>query len=456
MRHRDARPPSLTRRMTLALIAFHALGILLLLLAQPLLQAGPGSMRDWFATEQATKLLRESLSRDARGVLVFRPTTEMAAYIEATPEFWFRAADGTARVFGGRGSSPVGLWSVEGVMRGARAELPIGVAIDIWTEGRRVGALIGGQRGSFVAGLWAWITDWLGNWLLAVAAISVGTGLVTWLLVRLLLRPVRDAAEAARRLVPGQHQAGLPVEGVPAEILPLVSATNLAFARVEMEHERQRRFIANAAHELRTPIAILSLRLDELPDNEIRRKLQLDVRRLTLLANQLLDLERMRHVDGAAVSPPVDMVALAREVVAEMAPLALATGSDIALDCAVARWELPGDEQALRGVLLNLLGNALAHGGPGVKVDLRIDGQGLIEVADSGPGVREDAKDQVFEAFQRAGGGGAGVGLGLYIVREVMRAHGASIELRDGGPGAVFRLRFPRGVASEVLPQVFG
>ncbi len=455
MTRRTDQPPSLTRRMTLAVIAFHSLGILLLLLAQPLLQAGPGSLREWFATEQVTKLLRESLERDASGVLVFRPTTEMAAYIEATPEFWFGAADGTARLLGGGGLPPVGVRPSEGGSPPAWVAMPMGVAaIDLWIEGRRVAALIGGQRGSLAAGIWAWITDWLGNWLLAVAAISVGTSLVTWLLVRFLLRPVRAAAEAARRLVPGRHQAGLPVEGVPAEILPLVTATNAAFDRVEKEHERQRRFIANAAHELRTPIAILSLRLDELPDGKAKQRLQLDIRRLTMLANQLLDLERMRHahaLDDAGTVYPVEMVALARDVVAEMAPLALATGSDIAFHSAVSRWEIEGDEQSLRSVLLNLLGNALAHGGPGVQVELRIGADGLLEVADSGPGVPENAQEQVFEAFQRAGGSGAGAGLGLYIVREVLRAHGASIELRDGKPGAVFRLRFPMSDRSSAV-----
>ncbi|GGJ41265.1 sensor histidine kinase [Neoroseomonas lacus] len=446
MTPRSVPPPSLTRRMTLAMIAFHALGILLLLLAQPLLQAGPGSLREWFATEQATKLLRDSLGRDTAGVLVFQPTSDMFTYIETTPEFWFGVADGTARLLGGRGSPPVGVRPGEGASPPSWVAMPVGVAaIDLWIEGRRVAALIGGHRGSLAAGIWAWITDWLGNWLLAVAAISAGTSLVTWLLVRFLLRPVREAAEAAGRLVPGQHQAGLPVEGVPAEILPLVSATNLAFTRVEKEHERQRRFIANAAHELRTPIAILSLRLDELPDDATRQKLQLDVRRLTLLANQLLDLERMRHAADTAEDRTVEMVGLAREVVAELVPLALTAGSDIALHSAVPRWSVRGDEQALRSVLLNLIGNALAHGGPGVQVELRIDGHGFVEVSDNGPGVREDAKEQVFEAFQRAGGSGSGAGLGLYIVRELLRAHGASIDLLNGKPGAVFRLRFPKG-----------
>lgn len=455
MTRRADQPPSLTRRMTIGIIAFHSVGILLLLLAQPFHDAGPGSLREWFAAQQATKLLAESLSRDARGDLVFTPTSEMAAYIEATPEFWFAASDGTVRLRGGRGAATFARWLGEAQLLEARAEMPASVAIDLWIEGRRVGALIGGHQGNLAAGIWAWVTDWLWNWLLVVAAISVGTSLVSWLLVRILLRPVRAAAEAAGRLVPGPHQVSLPVEGVPAEILPLVTATNAAFDRVEKEHERQRRFIANAAHELRTPIAILSLRLDELPEGGIKQRLQLDVRRLIMLANQLLDLERMRHAHslaGAMEACPVEMVGLARDMVAEMAPLALATGSDIAFHSAVARWEIPGDEQSLRSVLLNLLGNALTHGGAGVQVELRIPAQGVLEVADSGPGVPEDAQEQVFEAFQRAGNGSAGAGLGLYIVREVLRAHGASIELRNGKPGTVFRLRFPMAGGSAPAP----
>lgn len=449
MTRRADQPPSLTRRMTIGIITFHSVGLLLLLLAQPFHDAGPSSLREWFAAQQATKLLAESLSRDARGDLVFTPTSEMAAYIEATPEFWFVASDGTARLRGGWVSLP---GESGGLV--TWADLPLGVAIDISTGGRRVGALIGGHRGNLAAGIWAWVTDWLGNWLLVVAAISVGTSLVSWLLVRILLRPVRAAAEAAKRLAPGQHHVGLPVRGVPAEILPLVTATNAAFDRVEKEHERQRRFIANAAHELRTPITILSLRLDELPEGATKQRLQLDVRRLTMLANQLLDLERMRHaaLNDIAAGELVEMVGLARDVVAEIVPMALATGGDVAFRSAVPRWEIQGDELALRSVLLNLLGNALAHGGPGVQVELRIDAHGMLEVADSGPGVPEATQDQVFEAFRRGGSTSTGAGLGLYIVREVLRAHGASIELQDGGPGAIFRLRFPSADALVASP----
>jgi len=80
-----------------------------------------------------------------------------------------------------------------------------------------------------------------------------------------------------------------------------------------------------------------------------------------------------------------------------------------------------------------------------VDVELRVGADGVIEVADSGMGVPAEVRERVFEAFQRGGGNGGGAGLGLYIVREVLRVHGAQIELRDGAPGAVFQVRFPRG-----------
>ena len=161
-----------------------------------------------------------------------------------------------------------------------------------------------------------------------------------------------------------------------------------------------------------------------------------------MLANQLLDIERLHHAGGPQPDRRVEMVALAREVVAEIGPLAIDSGGTLSFRSALRRLDIVGDEQALRGVLLNLIGNALTHGGRGVSVEVRIDLDGTIVVADSGVGVTVEARERVFEAFQRASEGSAGGGLGLYIVREVLKAHHALIELRDGRPGAIFRIRF--------------
>jgi signal transduction histidine kinase len=423
--------------MILGLIGFQAAIGLLLILAEPFMAAGHGSLRLWLATEQVSQLLGESLRRDETGDLVVAPSPAMQDYMVATPGFWFLATDGANHVRGG--NVPEFPPHRRSDKLHDRLDLPRGTTIQLRNEGRRVAVLLSGQQGAIVDGVMAWLTDRLRRWLLALAIVSVCTTAITVALVQLLLRPVRHAAQAAAALAPGQPGPALPVEGVPAEILPLVSATNAAFGRLEAEHECQRRFLANAAHELRTPIAILGLRLDELPEGPLRQRLRQDARRLATLAEQMLDLERLNA--GVAAHRPVEMVALAREVVGEIGPLAIDTGGEIAFRSALPRLEVMGDEQALRSVLMNLLGNALAHGGPSVMVELRIEADGSLEVADQGAGVPADARERVFEAFQRAGGG-HGAGLGLYIVREVLRAHGASIELRDGKPGAVFRLRF--------------
>jgi signal transduction histidine kinase len=392
------------------------------------------SWRQWLAMEQVRQLLSGSIKHDSAGALVFHPTDEMSEYMREAGSFWFLATDGVSKLRGGSAGAPESRIA-EDTMRGWRQ----GTTLQFDAGGRNVGVLLGGERGSIIDGIGAWLRDGLRRWLLAFIPLAACTTLLTVWLVRYLLRPVRLAAHAALSLKLGQHVAALPEIGVPAEILPLVSATNAAFARLEEEHERQRRFMANAAHELRTPIAILGLRLDEMPAGRLKQQLAQDVRRLTLLANQLLDLERLHHTSSHGQI--VDLVALARDVAAEMAPLSLDSNSTLSFQSVVPCLSVLGDEQALRRVLVNLVANAFMHGGRDIQVAIRITPDGLIEVADGGSGIPVEAQERIFEAFQR-GSIGVGAGLGLYIVREVLRAHGAVIELRDGKPGTVFRIRF--------------
>lgn len=431
------RAPSLARRMILGLVAFQAFVGLLEIFAEPI-ASGRLSLRQWLAAEQAAQLVAVSVDRNAAGELTFKPTPDMSAYIAAAPDFWFYVTDGTELVRGGSTEQP----KFERGPDGKRVDPRQGTMFQLETQVGRVNLMLGGEHGELLEGAWVWLGDRLRRWLFTLAIVAVCVTVVTIALVQLLLRPVRAAARAAAALQPGQHVPALPEAGVPVEILPLVSATNAAFDRLEREHSRQRRFIANAAHELRTPIAILGIRLDELPEGQTKQRLRQDVRRLTMLANQLLDLERLHHSGGPQLDRKVDMVALAREVVAEIGPLAVDSGGTLAFRSALRQLNVMGDEQALRGVLLNLISNALTHGGRGVTVEVRIDVDGSIVVADGGVGVTVEARERIFEAFQRASEGSAGAGLGLYIVREVLSAHRAQIELRDGRPGAVFRIRF--------------
>jgi len=421
--------------MIMGLVAFQAAAGLLVIMAEPLKAQLP--LRQWLAAQQAAQLLAGSIDRNASGTLIFQPTPEMADYLARTPAFWFLASDGSTLLRGGEGGRVRFKQGADGEKSDQR-----GTVFRLDTAGGSVAVLLGGQQGGFLDGIRAWLGNRLWLWLMAVAVVSLCTTVVTIGLVRWLLRPVNRAAAAA--LAAGQDRPALPEAGVPAEILPLVSATNDAFDRLANEHDRQRRFMANAAHELRTPIAILNVRLDELPETPVKLRLRQDVKRLATLADQLLDLERLRHAEPRH-DQMVDLVALGRRVVAEMGPLAVDGGNSLEFRTELPRLDVRGDEQALRSVLLNLISNALSHGGQGVDVELRVGADGVIEVADSGMGVPAEVRERVFEAFQRGGGNGGGAGLGLYIVREVLRVHGAQIELRDGAPGAVFQVRFPRG-----------
>ncbi len=280
---------------------------------------------------------------------------------------------------------------------------------------------------------------------------SVAAALIAIVLVvRRQLRVLLRVSAAAAGLNPDRRGTRLPEERIPREVLPLIRSINAALERLDAWSEQQRRFIADAAHELRTPIAILRTRLDALPDEPLKDALLRDARRLSDLSTKLLDLERLRVAESALV--PLDLVALAREAVADFAPLAAQEGYEIAFFGEGVHLEILGDALALRRAIGNLIDNAIRHGGRRGVIRVSIEDNGDLTVADDGPGVPPQHADRVFDPFFRGSKTGQGTGLGLHLVREIVRAHpGASVSLDSATPGsgACFRLRFqplPRSV----------
>jgi len=270
------------------------------------------------------------------------------------------------------------------------------------------------------------------------------------LLIRRMLRPVRAAAQAAEAIDFRSLDRRLDIAGAPAELRPLLGAFNGLLARIEDGAQRHRIFTANAAHELRTPVAILQARVDGLPAEAPQRAaLSGDLRRLTLLLDQLLAVARLGQPERQQEMAPVALAALARQVVGDMAPLAIRAGRALAVE-ARAEPVVRGHAQALESALGNLVANALRAEPEGGTVVVQVGPGAALAVIDHGEGVAAADRPFVFEPFWRREDGSRGTGLGLAMVREVVRLHGgeASVTTTPGG-GATFTIALPRGGAED-------
>jgi signal transduction histidine kinase len=270
---------------------------------------------------------------------------------------------------------------------------------------------------------------------------------VTWHTVRTALRPLQRASDEAAAISMDRPDSRVSTDRLPAEILPLVTAINMAIGRLQTALAQQRRFSANAAHQLRTPLAILRTRIDGLPPTVVQTELLRDVDRMTRLVSQLLTAARL-EAGQMGNFEEVDLTEFIRRILVDIAPLAHAADRDLELDSSgkvSARVSASALEEAVR----NVVDNALRHTPPGSTVSVSVRPGATIEVSDRGTGVPRELREQVFEPFwsaARKSEGGAG--LGLAIVREVLQLHGGFVEIADAnGGGAIFRL---------VLPQVPG
>jgi signal transduction histidine kinase len=267
--------------------------------------------------------------------------------------------------------------------------------------------------------------------------------LVTWVTIRVNLRPLRRAsAEAGSVSVdrPGQRMS---TAGMVREVAPLIDAVNRALTRLEAGIAAQKRFTANAAHELRTPLAVLRARVESFAPGPGRDVLLRDLTRLARVVSQMLLSARVQsHQMGERMR--LDLGLLVRGMVADLAPLAQAEGGDIAFETGAAVW-VQASAPALESAVRNLIENALRFSPPGAAVLVRVGPGACIEVEDCGPGIPDAERATLFEPFWRAAGQrGVGAGLGLAIVRDVVEQHGGAVAVRTGAcGGACFVMTLP-------------
>ncbi len=303
------------------------------------------------------------------------------------------------------------------------------------------------SRGSILRGL---LSGLLGPMLLALPLLA----LLSWWAVRRGLAPLRALGTAIAQREPQALQP-LAAEGAPAELAPLVGELNRLFERVGALLAAERRFTADAAHELRTPIAAIRAQAqvalgaagDEATRSHALRATLAGCDRAAHLVEQLLTLSRL-EADGNAPSGRADLALIAREVLATLAPAALARGQQLELD-APDHCPLPGSAPLLAALLRNLADNALRYSPDGARVQVRVEpaaGGMRLRVEDSGPGLTEAERVRLGERFFRVlGSGASGSGLGWSIVRRIAEVHGASITTARSERlgGLAVELRFP-------------
>ena len=282
--------------------------------------------------------------------------------------------------------------------------------------------------------LWAVLRSTL--WPMAVALPLLA--LAIWWAVYRGVAPMRRLGRVLAKREPQALQA-LGLDGAPSEMLPMVTALNELFARISVLLESERRFTADAAHELRTPIAAIraqaQVALGEADEAKRRHALDSTLEgcdRATRLVEQLLTLSRLEAV-GSPLMAPVGLRALTQRVVAEVAPRAIAKNQTLEFE-GTEPSSLPGNETLLAVLVRNLVDNAVRYSPPGARVKVAVSQQAghvVLSVEDSGPGLEDADRERLGERFFRLPGSlESGSGLGWSIVQRIAAVHGLVLQAR--------------------------
>ena len=447
---------SLTRQLAWRLIVLQVVVMLgLISMLTYTIYSGEVSYID----ENIPRMMANNLRVDDAGKLVFRDNAKLRSLLQTSPGLWFLIEDKKGRRLTHGEIPEVYRPLADSLPQLQSGEVhasnpPYALAMRIYTDNTplgRVYVICGGVPTTSAGILFAFIMAYFG-WRITLPLALLTLIVVPWL-IRRAMRGVAEVAEQAQAIDIDERGARLADHAVPRELQPLVQAFNAALERLSEGYNTRDRFLAGAAHELRAPIAILEARIETLEAGAMRTRLLTDVARLSNLAEQLLDLQRLGKHENKF--EPLDLVSLSSEVTADVAPLAVGAGYELALDAPETPVMVMGDPLSLSRVLTNLIQNAIAHGGGRglITVDVRADG--TFGVRDQGPGIPVDERHRIFEPFYRLRPSSTGAGLGLHLVQEIVALHGGRIDIAEAeGGGAWFRVRLLAMVASPAVSGI--
>jgi len=312
------------------------------------------------------------------------------------------------------------------------------LVVQVERNSRRIETLMDTILGEFfIHGGWVGIP-----FLLALMLISIWT-------IRGVITPLNALSRQAETIGPGTTNLRLPLQGVPREIAPLVRAVNSALDRLEKGFSAQQELTADAAHQLRTPLAVLRAHIDTLPDPQLASSLREDTDSMERVVSQLL---RAAQLDALLVGATeiADLNEIAVAVATFMIPLAMKDSKAIEVLADEAPSFVHGNRESIFQAVRNLVENGLQHMESGKTLELVVELGCTLKVIDHGNGIPVELRDQVFKRFWRFDRSGAGAGLGLAIVKRTMEIHAGSVSISDTpGGGATFTLRFPYGSAAS-------
>jgi len=268
---------------------------------------------------------------------------------------------------------------------------------------------------------------WRIGWIIIPILLSL-LAIDVWIF-RGALQPLFEASAEAKIISPTRTDIRFPVDKMPSEIAPVVQAVNQALDRLEEGYQVQRDFTADAAHELRTPLAVLRMRIDTMADKPLAAMLRQDVAGMSRVLTQLLQIAELEtFVIGR--NELADLGAVCANIAEFIAPLALAEQKQISLKKPDRPVWINGNAEMLARAVRNLVENGIHYAPKNTLIEIEVNSDGAIAVLDRGPGVSDEERELIFRRFWRKDRRREGsAGLGLSIVQRIAEAHGGTVDI---------------------------